>query len=406
MIPCLSASRGYKPSPSPSPISTTTCSLLSDASGGSEISSGAFVSRKKPRTRRKRPQQVYNEAAAALSAIYPKIFSHRHRGPHHKVFDLKAWKKIEPLRFKDEGAAALLLQEVPTLIGRVRELHESELLCNEGTPPELKLKAGAGAGAEIGASLKQLSRLLAIDSYDAGKVEVEMESASPSLDDDDSWGNEYDFYLESNNGDIDGGIMSSIMGSDANPDTEEGLGVFGFAQQGTQYSLHSSAAIRALRRSSDSMVCPVFDYSYPRLRLSDKIMEEKEMFFSSLEWLKRDDAQQRLKLKLNYEDVLSAWSDRRPLYTDEVQHPPIVPDDSYIEPMATSMNFDVVPDLGFWMTTGNGLYGQVADGILNGSGVREASVLRYKEKRRTRLFSKKIRYEVRKFNAERRPRMK
>lgn len=39
-------------------------------------------------------------------------------------------------------------------------------------------------------------------------------------------------------------------------------------------------------------------------------------------------------------------------------------------------------------------------------GVREASVLRYKEKRRTRLFSKKIRYEVRKVNADRRPRMK
>ena len=37
---------------------------------------------------------------------------------------------------------------------------------------------------------------------------------------------------------------------------------------------------------------------------------------------------------------------------------------------------------------------------------REARVSRYREKRRTRLFSKKIRYEVRKLNAERRPRMK
>ena len=39
-------------------------------------------------------------------------------------------------------------------------------------------------------------------------------------------------------------------------------------------------------------------------------------------------------------------------------------------------------------------------------GQREASVLRYKEKRRSRLFSKRIRYEVRKLNAEKRPRMK
>ncbi|XP_050374426.1 zinc finger protein CONSTANS-LIKE 16-like [Argentina anserina] len=39
-------------------------------------------------------------------------------------------------------------------------------------------------------------------------------------------------------------------------------------------------------------------------------------------------------------------------------------------------------------------------------GGRDARVSRYREKRRTRLFSKKIRYEVRKLNAEKRPRMK
>lgn len=41
-----------------------------------------------------------------------------------------------------------------------------------------------------------------------------------------------------------------------------------------------------------------------------------------------------------------------------------------------------------------------------GDGGREARVSRYREKRRTRLFAKKIRYEVRKLNAEKRPRMK
>lgn len=43
---------------------------------------------------------------------------------------------------------------------------------------------------------------------------------------------------------------------------------------------------------------------------------------------------------------------------------------------------------------------------LKTDGGREARVSRYREKRRTRLFSKKIRYEVRKLNAEKRPRMK
>lgn len=37
---------------------------------------------------------------------------------------------------------------------------------------------------------------------------------------------------------------------------------------------------------------------------------------------------------------------------------------------------------------------------------REASVLRYKEKRQNRLFAKRIRYQVRKLNAEKRPRVK
>ena len=41
-----------------------------------------------------------------------------------------------------------------------------------------------------------------------------------------------------------------------------------------------------------------------------------------------------------------------------------------------------------------------------GGGDRKERVLRYREKRRNRLFSKKVRYEVRKINAERRPRIK
>ena len=39
-------------------------------------------------------------------------------------------------------------------------------------------------------------------------------------------------------------------------------------------------------------------------------------------------------------------------------------------------------------------------------GHREASVFRYTEKKQNRLFCKRIRYEVRKLNAEKRPRLK
>lgn len=52
---------------------------------------------------------------------------------------------------------------------------------------------------------------------------------------------------------------------------------------------------------------------------------------------------------------------------------------------------------------GGGIGRQAVAGV---EGEREARVSRYREKRRTRLFAKKIRYEVRKLNAEKRPRMK
>lgn len=51
-------------------------------------------------------------------------------------------------------------------------------------------------------------------------------------------------------------------------------------------------------------------------------------------------------------------------------------------------------------------YGEMKSLRGHADGGREARVSRYREKRRTRLFAKKIRYEVRKLNAEKRPRMK
>ncbi|BFI31227.1 protein MpBBX3 [Marchantia polymorpha subsp. ruderalis] len=108
-----------------------------------------------------------------------------------------------------------------------------------------------------------------------------------------------------------------------------------------------------------------------------------------------------LSLKLNYEDVLSAWSGRGPLWTEDGGQPQTVPILSNID-MALNLDLESyhreqlgeVPVLGM---------GEEVSEV--GVG-REARVMRYREKRRTRLFSKQIRYEVRKLNAERRPRMK
>uniref|UniRef100_A0A2P2MMB9 Zinc finger protein CONSTANS-LIKE 16-like isoform X1 n=1 Tax=Rhizophora mucronata TaxID=61149 RepID=A0A2P2MMB9_RHIMU len=85
-----------------------------------------------------------------------------------------------------------------------------------------------------------------------------------------------------------------------------------------------------------------------------------------------------LNLNLNYQDVLDAWSDRGPLWVDNCTLS-----------MAT-----------------NGCFMGEVPVMEEEKARREASVLRYKEKRRTRLISKKIRYQVRKLNADKRPRLK
>ncbi|KAI5069468.1 hypothetical protein GOP47_0016123 [Adiantum capillus-veneris] len=111
----------------------------------------------------------------------------------------------------------------------------------------------------------------------------------------------------------------------------------------------------------------------------------------------------KLGLKLNFEDVLSSWSDRGNFWTDG--HRP-----SVVANCLDLLGGCFVPDINGSSSEGSDGH-QLLPTLIHKSkrsdgGAREASVLRYREKRRTRLFSKKIRYEVRKLNAEKRPRMK
>ncbi|CAN6246224.1 unnamed protein product [Urochloa humidicola] len=101
-----------------------------------------------------------------------------------------------------------------------------------------------------------------------------------------------------------------------------------------------------------------------------------------------------LDLRLDYEAVIESWGSSP--WTDG-QRPDVQLDDFW--PHAHHS--------GVWMMAGGGrLGGEALPPRLGMGGGREARVSRYREKRRTRLFAKKIRYEVRKLNAEKRPRMK
>ncbi|KAL2320201.1 hypothetical protein Fmac_029170 [Flemingia macrophylla] len=121
-----------------------------------------------------------------------------------------------------------------------------------------------------------------------------------------------------------------------------------------------------------------------------------------------------LSLKLDHQGIMNAWSDKGSLYVAGEEAPQTVPD---LLTGGLFLHNAFLPHVG-WEGWGSGGVGnalnvpevcganKVKEEMGWKLGQREASVQRYKEKRQSRLFSKKIRYEVRKLNAEKRPRMK
>ncbi|CAK9196101.1 unnamed protein product [Sphagnum troendelagicum] len=111
--------------------------------------------------------------------------------------------------------------------------------------------------------------------------------------------------------------------------------------------------------------------------------EAEEILRCSLEELSKEELQQVPCLRLDFQEVLNAWSDGTTTATDG------------------EADFD--RSHGGSEAAAIGGIAAAGEDVVVG---RQARVLRYKEKRLTRLFSKTIRYQVRKLNAERRPRMK
>ncbi|KAL1568437.1 zinc finger protein CONSTANS-LIKE 16-like [Salvia divinorum] len=109
----------------------------------------------------------------------------------------------------------------------------------------------------------------------------------------------------------------------------------------------------------------------------------------------KDDSGKAL-LKLDYDRVMSAWDHKKSPWTSG-ERPELSSGDWWPDCCTLGTSWTMHAYGGMAMKSGGGA---------GGDGGREARVSRYREKRRTRLFSKKIRYEVRKLNAEKRPRMK
>ncbi|KAL3512253.1 hypothetical protein ACH5RR_024970 [Cinchona calisaya] len=136
-----------------------------------------------------------------------------------------------------------------------------------------------------------------------------------------------------------------------------------------------------------------FDYLSQMTREEDQVKVTIDQTPLLMDSESKKEEKGMILLKLNYEDIITAWASQGSPWADGTK-PEFNPDGCWPDLKGTSHS-----EL-------HNLYGAGGCRIGNRDEEREARVSRYREKRRTRLFSKKIRYEVRKLNAEKRPRMK
>ncbi|KAK7329741.1 hypothetical protein VNO77_23918 [Canavalia gladiata] len=366
MSSCLSGAGGrtygfdFEFVKSPSSSTRTSHTSSSPSSTISESSNSALaISTRKPRTPRKRPNQTYNEAAALLSTAYPNLFSTKNLKTHGKfskpASDYESSELLLPFRVLESSLSSFLLDQ-PAQHYKPMEPKVVSLPCQ--SPGEIS------------------SRVNSIELNDDCQESFDAESI---LDEE-----------------IEEGI-DSIMGSRVIQDEDSGDAIPWKAFGGKlDFRVgFPRPAVRALRHVDDAnwwnfpavdilQISPKVSNKPPPLATDKKKNKKKKKVEKAVGELVNAELPKPnpgLMLKLNYDHVRNAWSDRGSPFADD-------------SPVADAPENDVTARL------------SQIDLLWDNGGVREASVLRYKEKRRTRLFSKKIRYQVRKVNADRRPRMK
>ncbi|XP_031107883.1 protein CHLOROPLAST IMPORT APPARATUS 2-like [Ipomoea triloba] len=363
--------------------SSSTCwaSRLSSSSPSPTLSestnsSSLALSTRKPRTPRKRPNQTYHEAAALLSTAYPAVFTSKFAPPENPAFSSFSdllFSETHPTRNDDDDT--FLLQYSPV----------DERIQPAALPCKLL------AGWEI---------------HDSNSRPISFDYCEDFQDGFDAAGSILDGEIEEGGIDSIMGKLGGIGGDDSALKEGEWMGATSY---GFPIGMGFKAAIKNngdywWRFPSVNVVdiTPNLEKSAPapeKMKNKKKkkkkkvetlgefrIAQEEERSLSSSSAQSKEESsnipnpKSTLLLKLNHHSVLTEWMDRPLPFSDET--------------LCSG-------------ATGTDVQARLAQiDLFSESGVREASVLRYKEKRRTRLFSKKIRYQVRKVNADQRPRMK
>ncbi|KAK4265578.1 hypothetical protein QN277_026609 [Acacia crassicarpa] len=391
MSACLSGASGrtygfdfdFVKSPSTSTRTSQTSSSPSSTISESSDSPLA-ISTRKSRTPRKRPNQTYNEAAAMLSTAYPNLFpsdSLKKPGKFTKTTDNFADESSElffPFQVFDTSSFLIHRQAIQQKAGgsfpvEPKAVNLTEKACQ--SPGEISSRvtttqdfeddcqedfdAESILDEEIGEGIDSIMGSRAEDSHDASCHD---ELVNPQTVDSSgfNFGGKFDFRPRALRG------------------VDEGNYCWGFP-----------AVVNMLEISPEvKKPTPPASVSPEKKKKKMKKVEKLMNIESKIPELPKESSIPKAKsnpgllLKLDHNEVLNAWSDRSSPFTGDSPASNVAGNDI----AARLAEIDLLWESG------------------EGGVMREASVMRYKEKRRTRLFSRKIRYQVRKVNADQRPR--
>ncbi|XP_038991728.1 protein CHLOROPLAST IMPORT APPARATUS 2 isoform X2 [Hibiscus syriacus] len=305
------------------PTSSASSSSCQSSPSWSSGNSPLAISTRKPRTPRKRPNQTYNEAAALLSTAYPCLFSPRNftkppkfTKPHHHSF------------FHDSSELLLF---------PFRAIHDSGFLLHDHPKPlESKVESVC-------------NKLSWSSDTSSGEVNSHGGGGGDSMEREMEFRDDFDAesILEEGRG------IDSIMGKLSVKQDEESMSRSNLVGR-SWYTAYTGLrkGVRALKHVEQQ--ANWWNFSTVDLhQISPKTNNNNRV-----EKKKKNNPNPGLKLKLNYEEVVNAWSESDG--GSPFSH----------QPPGNDVYMDLLSE---------------AEG-----GVREASVLRYKQKRHTRLFSTKI----------------
>ncbi|KAL4028649.1 hypothetical protein IC575_011850 [Cucumis melo] len=397
---------------SPSSSWTRTSQTSSPSSTLSESSNNTTqlaISTRKLRTPRKRPNQTYNEATVLLSTAYPNVFSTKHLTNPRKFTKshddssslfCESAELLLPFRVIDSSGFLLhqpLLEEKPNsqIHSKLTNLWENRPCSSPGEidfqPNSMEIEeiedfdAESILDEEIEEGIDSIMGNLSVDNLENGNSTQDSCVNANNHQRNWNWnpiGLGFNQKFESGFGFRKGIERTAIRGVDNGNwwrfptvdviEISPKLNPKPPAPAPAPAPTPTPAAVSTKKKKKKVEKLTVIESKKAAIPL------QKEKSEKPIPKLKPAG----LLLKLNYEAVADAWSSRGSPFSDEIPSS----DTAGSDVNARLANIDL-------FTEGGGL-------------LREASVLRYKEKRRTRLFSKKIRYQVRKVNADGRPRMK